>query len=93
MSDLNEMWAALEAYQPIADQKGHGESWKRMTTERTGSAARTAAKAAAWDARGAALAASNAAWSAADAADSVQMAATASGQTIKRINEAMEVKP
>ncbi len=39
MSDLTDMWAALEAYQPIADKKGHGKSWKRMTTERTEAAA------------------------------------------------------
>lgn len=48
MSDLNKMWAALEAYQPIADQNGHGESWKRMTQERTSEAADSAQKAA-WD--------------------------------------------
>ena len=39
MSDPNEMWAALEAYQPYADAAGHGKSWKRMTTERTEAAA------------------------------------------------------
>ena len=39
MSDLNKMWAALEAYQPYADAAGHGRSWKRMTTERTEAAA------------------------------------------------------
>ena len=39
MTDLTEMWAALEAYQPRADKAGHGESWKRMTTERTSEAA------------------------------------------------------
>lgn len=43
MSDLNKMWAALEAYQPIADQNGHGESWRKMTQERTAKAALDAA--------------------------------------------------
>ena len=53
MSDLTEMWAALERYQPYADKDGHGASWKRMTTERTAEAAKSAADAAwedAWNA-------------------------------------------
>ena len=53
MSDLDKMWAALEAYQPHADAAGHGESWKRMTTERTAEAAKSAADGAwedAWNA-------------------------------------------
>ena len=49
MSDLNEMWTALEQYQPHADAAGHGASWRRMTTERTPAAA-YAARAAMWSA-------------------------------------------
>jgi hypothetical protein len=41
-----EMWTALEQYQPTADTEGHGESWKRMTTERTEEAAEAALDAA-----------------------------------------------
>lgn len=33
--DLNAMWAALARYQPYADQDGHGDSWRRMCSERT----------------------------------------------------------
>lgn len=33
--NMKEMWNALEQYQPYADKAGNGESWKRMTTERT----------------------------------------------------------
>ncbi len=28
MTKLDEMWAALAAYQPQADAAGHGESWR-----------------------------------------------------------------
>ena len=75
MSDKqSEMWAALEAYQPTADEDGHGESWRVMCRERTrdaalaaycaapaGSAARRAAAWAAEAARRAAVAAAEAA--------------------------------
>lgn len=40
--NMKEMWTALEQYQPYADKAGNGESWKRMTTERTADAARSA---------------------------------------------------
>jgi hypothetical protein len=33
---LNEMWTALAAYQPKADADGHGESWKKMCSKKTG---------------------------------------------------------
>lgn len=46
MTDANEMWAVLEQYQPYADKAGYGESWKRMTIERTSEAAHQAATAA-----------------------------------------------
>ena len=36
MSDKqDEMWAALEAYQPTADKDGHGDAWRVMLKERT----------------------------------------------------------
>ena len=53
MSDLTKMWIALERYQPYADEDGHGESWKRMTIERTAEATKSAADVAwedAWNA-------------------------------------------
>lgn len=46
MTDLNEMWTALEQYQPYADKARYGGSWKRMTTERTSEAAASASAAA-----------------------------------------------
>ena len=39
MTDLNEMWAELERYQPYADKRGFGEAWKQMCQDRTGAAA------------------------------------------------------
>jgi hypothetical protein len=39
---LDEMWAALEAYQPTANADGHGESWRVMCRERTTEATRWA---------------------------------------------------
>lgn len=51
---LAEMWRELAEYQPQADRDGHGESWKRMCSERTGAAAEEAANCvrewSAWDA-------------------------------------------
>ena len=61
MTDLNEMWQELERYQPFADKRGFGETWKRMTTERTKKAAWAAWAAAASSARAAAEWAANAA--------------------------------
>ena len=46
-SKLEEMWAALTAYQPQADAAGHGDSWAKMCKERTVAAARAATAAAA----------------------------------------------
>ena len=43
MNKLNEMWAALTAYQPQADAAGHGESWAKMCKEKTYAAAADAA--------------------------------------------------
>jgi hypothetical protein len=57
---LAEMWAALESYQERADRHGHGESWAKMCSERTGDWA--------WEAKLEARKASqDAAWAAADA--------------------------
>jgi hypothetical protein len=57
---LAEMWEALVEYQPQADKDGHGESWRRMCSERTGAAAFTAYAYAPSDADEAALAAARA---------------------------------
>ena len=46
MTKLEEMWAALAAYQPQADAAGHGPSWARMCKEKTVEAAYCAAAAA-----------------------------------------------
>jgi hypothetical protein len=43
--DLSAMWAALEKYQPYADADGHGETWRRMCSERTEEAAAAAVEA------------------------------------------------
>ncbi len=42
MNKLNEMWAALAAYQPQADAEGHGDTWATMCREKTSGAARAA---------------------------------------------------
>ena len=39
MSKLEEMWAALAAYQPQADAAGHGATWAKMCKEKTAKAA------------------------------------------------------
>lgn len=36
---INEMWSQLARYQPVADEDGHGESWRRMCVEKTKAAA------------------------------------------------------
>lgn len=108
MSDLTDMWAALERYQPYADKAGHGDTWRRMTTERTAEAT--------WAARGGTSVALVAAGAAAasilsaehmramavqrtvDAAWDALCAAAIdakrhAARAIKYINEAMEVQP
>jgi hypothetical protein len=64
---LDEMWKALEAYQPRADADGHGESWALMCSERTEATAYAAVQGS-WDADTfyAAWAAEFAAWAADD---------------------------
>ena len=93
MSDLTEMWTALERYQPYADKAGHGDSWRQMTTERTEAAAD-----AAWYAAPLGVA-RTAVWAASWAA-AISVKSWESGENwwidraITKINEAMqEVKP
>jgi hypothetical protein len=83
---LAEMWRELEAYQPMADRDGHGESWRRMCEERTEEAGLAAARAesAAW----AWEAARKAAWAASWAAAAASWAA----QSIDAIRRAKEAK-
>jgi hypothetical protein len=70
---LDWMWkTVLPSVQPLADERGFGDVWRRMTTERTKEAAAEAAEAAeaaAWAVRAAEAAeAAEAAWAAARAA-------------------------
>jgi hypothetical protein len=67
------MWkTVLPSVQPLADERGFGDVWRSMTTERTKAAARAAAMAAAG--RAAAWAAAEAAWAAARAARAAEAA-------------------
>ena len=66
---LDWMWGTvLPTLQPLADKRGFGDAWRRMTTERTAEAEAVAAVAAAWAASwaeaDAAVAAAWAAWAA-----------------------------
>lgn len=89
MSDLNKMWAALEAYQPRADKAGYGDSWLKMTQERTTMAALYAWACASSNAS---KAASSAAW-AVEATD-MNQAERYAARVIECIDRAMqEVKP
>ena len=103
---LTEMWAAFEAYQPHADKAGHGESWKRMTQERTADAAWAARKGtstalvAAWAAAASLLSVeymrAGAVQAAVDAAWDALCATEADRRAavaIEYINKAMEVQP
>jgi hypothetical protein len=84
---LAEMWRELSEYQPQADRDGHGESWAKMCSERTGDWA--------WEAKLEARKASqDAAWAAADAvaralADATEWAV----EVIEAIRRAKEVQP
>jgi hypothetical protein len=80
------MWAALERYQPYADEDEHGESWRVMTTERTAEAA-WAAWRAVYD---------KDAWAAAGAFSAWKIIIEEKNRAtyaIKCINKAMEVQP
>ena len=101
MTKLEEMWAALLAYLPQATANGHGESWRKMCSEKTFSAAYEAADAAdaAYDAaflaaRRAAADAAIAAYAAADAAVYADgpRADRYAQIAIDRINKAKEIK-
>jgi len=90
MNKLNEMWAALAAYQPQADKEGHGDTWATMCKEKTTVAAGYAAKAAyayAWSAAYAAVAAK-----AAVAARAVAYADSWAQSAIDRINKLKDDK-
>ena len=76
---MNEMWTTLERYQPYAEKRGFGNTWLKMTTERTVDAAW-----AAWLAADTADAADIAVWAAAAAAD-----AQLASEAIKHINRAI----
>ncbi len=76
MNKLNEMWAALAAYQPQADAEGHGDTWATMCKEKTSGAAR-----AAWSAV-------DAAWSAADAAGDAKAAYASAGAAYASVKAA-----
>jgi hypothetical protein len=86
---LAEMWRELSKHQEQADRDGHGESWRRMCSERTRDAARAAARDAARAlARAAAYAAArDAAWAA--ATRDAEWAA----QAIAAIRRAKEAQP
>jgi hypothetical protein len=43
---VSDVWHVLEEYQPYAERRGFGEEWRRMTRERTKSAAYDAQEAA-----------------------------------------------
>jgi hypothetical protein len=81
MKKLDEMWAALAAYQPKADAEGHGDTWAKMCKEKTSDAARAAWSAA--DAYAKATASAETAVAAKAADKSVQSA-------IDRINKLKE---
>ena len=46
MTKLEEMWAALERYQPCADADGHGVAWSAMCKLKTSDSAEAASRAA-----------------------------------------------
>jgi hypothetical protein len=72
---LDWMWGTvLPTLQPLADARGFGSEWKRMTTERTQATTRAAATAAAW---AVAYAEADAAYAATYAAEDAAAAATA----------------
>lgn len=78
---MNEMWTALEQYQPYAEKHGFGAEWKRMTTERTEEAAYYAR-----------MRASEEPGQAAQAAWKVAMARDAAVTAVKLINKAIEME-
>lgn len=88
MTYLNKMWAVFEQYQPYADDAGHGESWLKMTQERTKAAADDAWNAAPAEATRSAVWAAGMAASAAAAQD--EDAEWWADRAIMKINKAMQ---
>jgi hypothetical protein len=92
VTDLDEMWARLERHQPFADERGHGDAWRKMCEERTPEAAKNAAfgcvYAGAMDAAG--FAAMDAAWAAGNAARAGAAVAWFAKIAIRNINESEE---
>jgi len=72
MSTLDEMWARIEAHQPIADKRGYGTEWAKMRRERTPRAAFAAQRAAEWAVNNAEWAATSAEWAAAWAMTAIE---------------------
>ena len=100
MTKLDEMWAALAAYQPQADDLGHGDSWAAMCQEKTTDATRdaysyaasyVAAADAAADASEAVYAATWASSYAAYATSSADNAEKLSQRAIDRISKVLKV--
>ena len=84
MTDLNEIWARIEAHQPSADRRGFGLEWRVMCEERTNIAAEAAVRAAVKAARYAkTFAAVKAALAAADVAHTAGELANLERQTIE----------
>jgi hypothetical protein len=92
MDKVEEMWAALAAYQPRADAAGHGLSWARMCKEKTVEAAVAAADAADAAVATTAAVAADAATYCADAADAADAAKKWAQIAIERITKVL-VKP
>lgn len=82
---MNDMWEALERYQPYADKHGFGPEWRRMTTERTAKAVDVAADVAAWTA-------ADAAWEAVKVARVAADAAARAAWAIQHINKAIALE-
>ena len=83
---LDAMWVALESYQERSDRHGHGESWRRMCSERTGECAWEAMREARTAARYAAAAAAQA------AARALADATAGAVEAMDAIREAKEAK-
>jgi hypothetical protein len=93
VTDLTDMWTALEQYQTYANAAGHGKSWRKMTTEQTPNAAGQAAWEAArlakvTDAAQFAADAAEGAWYAADAEDAA-VAERFAAYAVENINKAI----
>ena len=92
MTDLNQMWVALEKWQPEADKRGYGKPWAEMcelkTTDTCWAVVFTTTVAA--YARYAAEAAASAAWAAAKDATNVASVGYWARKAIARIKKALK---